>query len=161
MARPARRLLRALALVLLSGCGGGATATSSTACVTPAPPPPPSAVAAPVSAVASTGRVDPGGTVTVTVTVTGPAQVHIDDCGGPLRLTVVDPSDAHVFAAQSPPITDPAQCPAAALAAGQTLQAAVTWPVDVTLPGGVYTLILVLGDQPQISLAVAVGAVHC
>ena len=114
-----------------------------------------------MSATASSGRVDPGATVTATETVTGPAHVHFDDCSAPLRVIVVDPSDVHVYSGQAQPATDASLCPEATLAAGQTLQETVTWPVDPTLPGGVYTMILVLGDQPQLSLSVAVGSVGC
>lgn len=160
MASTLRRAAAAVVVLVLAACGGGAN-PSATACVTPAPPPAPSAVAAPVSAVASSGRVDPGATVSFTVTATGPAQIHFDDCTAPLRIIVADQADDHIFSGQSVPISDPARCPTAALGAGQSLTTTVSWPVDPTLPGGVYTAVLMLGDAPQLSLSVAVGAVRC
>lgn len=149
-----------LATLLLTACGGGAT-TTPTACATPAPPPPPSAAAAPVTAVGSTARVDPGGTVTFTVTASGPAQVHFGDCSAPLSLFVTDSGDQRVYAGQSVALSDPSRCPAATLAAGQTLSEQVDWPVDPSLPGGVYQAALVLGDAPQLTLSIAVGRVSC
>jgi len=112
--------------------------------------------AAPVTAGADRGQVVPGDTVTFTVTATGPARIHFTECNAALRLIIIDSSQLHVFSGSA--VSQQDTCPELILAAGQTQSVTAAWPVDSTLPGGVYTALLILGDAPQLTLAIAVGA---
>ena len=149
------RRLAALGL-LLTACGSVATATPTPHC-RPAPVlPPPHASAAPVAAAADRARVDPGGTVTITETVTGPASLRVD-CSQPLQLIVTDSTDLSVYSGYSAGAPD-AACGDLSLASGDGQTYQVGWPVDPSLPGGTYTATLVLGNAPQLTLSLAVGA---
>lgn len=160
MLRTPRATGAALAL-LLAACGSNSV-PSATPCRARSTLPAPALTTAPLTASADRGQVEPGGTVTFVVRVTGPAHIHLDDCAAPLKLLVIDASQLHVYSGAAAALGDPAACPELILAAGQSLSVSTSWPVDSTLPGGVYAALLILGDAPQVTLAIAVGvAPHC
>jgi hypothetical protein len=151
-----RPRLAAVAL-LLAACGGtAATATPTPPCRSAVPFPSPSAAAAPVSATADQAQVDPGATVTFTETITGPATVEVD-CSEPLQVLVTDSTALSVYSGYSAAAAAEA-CGTLTLAGGTSDVYQVTWPVDPSLPGGTYTATLILGDAPQLTLSLAVGA---
>ncbi len=147
--------LAAVAL-LLTACGAAASATPTPRCHPAVHFPSPSASAAPVSATADQAQVDPGATVTLTETITGPATVQVD-CSAPLQVLVTDSTALSVYSGYSAEAAADA-CGTLILAAGARQSYQVTWPVDPSLPGGTYTATLVLGDAPQLTLSLAVGA---
>jgi uncharacterized protein YcgI (DUF1989 family) len=147
--------LAALALCL-AACGTTmATATPTPACRTGLTLPAPVASAAPVSATADQGQVDPGGTVTFTETVTGPATLQVS-CSQPLQVVVTDGTALSVFSGYAASAAA-GECGTVTLSAGATASYQVAWPVDPSLPGGYYTATLALGDAPELSLSLAVG----
>ena len=147
--------LAALTL-LLTACGGVVAVATPTPPCRPAPSlAPPSAAAAPVSATADHAQVDPGGTVTFTEIAAGPSTVQVD-CSQPLQVVVTDGTGLSVYSGYSAAAPASA-CGAVTLTTGAEETYQVTWPVDLSLPGGTYTASLVLGDAPQLSLTLAVG----
>ena len=92
-----------------------------------------------------------------TEVATGPETLHLD-CSGPLSLIVADSNDVHVYSGTSAAVRQ-TQCGTLMLAAGQSATFTVTWPVDVTLPAGAYTVSLMLGDAPVLSVPLSVGAI--
>lgn len=144
----------ALLAAALSGCG----ASSAAAPCHPPPatdPPAPGVRAGVVSLAADRGRVDGGGTVEFTARVGGPARFRAD-CAGPLQVVVSDPADIHVFSA-APAAVRGVPCGRVALPRGRAAEYEVSWPVDPTLPPGLYDATLILGDQPPAILEVRVG----
>jgi hypothetical protein len=147
--------LAALAL-LLTACGGTlATATPTPPCRAAISLPSPAAAAAPVSATADQAQVDPGDTVTFTETVAGPATLEVD-CSEALQLIVTDSTALSVYSGSSA-ATAASSCGTVTVDPGGTLSYQVAWPVDPSLPGGIYTATLALGDAPELALSVAVG----
>ncbi len=143
--------------LLLTACGGAAaTATPTPRCRPALHFPSPSASAAPVSATADQAQVDPGAAVTFTETIAGPATVQVD-CSQPLQILVTDSTALSVYSGYSAEAAADA-CGTLTLAGGASQSYQVTWPVDPSLPGGTYTATLVLGDAPELTLSLAVGA---
>jgi hypothetical protein len=153
-------LRAALMSVVVAGCGSSPATSPAPTCVPASPAPSPRAAAPPAVATADRARVDPGGTVSFDVTVTGPASVTVD-CQQPLQVIVTDSTQLHIYTGQSPP-AQAGHCGPLTLTAGHAESYAVSWPVDESLPGGAYSVVLLLGDAPQLTLSVAVGTVpHC
>jgi hypothetical protein len=138
----------------LTACGSSSAAAP---CRPPAAtdPPAPGAQAGVVSLAADRGRVDGGGSVEFTARVIGPARFHAE-CTGPLQVVVGDSADIHVFSA-APPATRGVPCGVVRLPRGRAAEYAVSWPVDPTLPPGLYDATVILGDQPPAVLQVRVG----
>jgi hypothetical protein len=152
MVRPRLALLG----LLVAACGGGtALATATPSCRPAISFPTPAASVPPVSATADQGRVDPGGTVTFTETVTGPATLDVD-CLQPVQLIVTDSAGLSVYGGASSGAGGDA-CGTLVLADGAGESYQVAWPVDPSLPGGMYTATLALGDAPELTLSLLVG----
>jgi hypothetical protein len=152
---PRRRALYAAlstASTLLVACGETATTAQ---CRTPAPATPASAVSGPLTAHTDRGVLQSGGTVHVVVDVVGPASFNAP-CDAPVSAVVVDATDLHV-AAVSAPAPKGTPCGAVSLPAGDKAHYELAWTADITLPSGGYRLVVTLGDQPPVTLPVALG----
>jgi len=132
-------------------------ATQTPPCRTPSAVPAPQVAMPPVSAAADQGRVDPGAQVNFTETVTGPTILQVD-CQQPLQLVVTDATGLSVYSGAEAPVAA-GLCGRLSVAAGAAEAYQVSWPVDPSLPGGTYQATLMLGDAPELTLAVAVGAI--
>jgi hypothetical protein len=120
----------------------------------------PTASPAQVTAGALTARADAGmlaagSTLKVSLDAAGPVSYQAP-CTQPVQLIVVDSADLHVAAA-GPPAPKGTACGAVALAAGQSAHYEVAWSTDATLPPGPYRVVVTLGDQAPLSLAVQLG----
>ena len=151
--RSSRPLLAVLAggVLGLSACGS----VQSARCRPQPSPTPPSTTAGQLTATADRAVVPSGGTVAASVEAAGPL-AYTAPCDAPLSLIVIDSTDIHVDA-EAPPAPKGTPCGAVKLAAGEKALYQVLWNTDSTLPSGRYRLVLGLGDQPQIVLAVRLG----
>jgi hypothetical protein len=137
---------------LLVACGETPTTAQ---CRTPAPATPASVSSGPLSAHTDRGVLQSGGTVHVSVDAVGPV-TFTAPCDAPISAVVVDATDLHVGAVSAPaPKGTP--CGAVNLAAGDKAHYELAWTADITLPQGTYRLVVSLGDQPPLSLPVALG----
>ncbi|HEY6378977.1 MAG TPA: hypothetical protein VI316_07335 [Candidatus Dormibacteraeota bacterium] len=141
----------------VTACGGQA-ATIATACtpaVTAATGPATTVTAGSVSVTMDRGVVNAGDTVTLLAHVTGPVRLTTD-CTAPVQLVVVDSADVHV-AAEAPPGVHGMPCGDLNLASGNSLDYEMTWTPDPTLPSGLYTVELTVGDLPGVDVHVELG----
>lgn len=150
-----------LALLALSAgvtaCGGqaAAIATACTAAATAPVMPATTVTAGSVSVTTDRGVVNAGESVTLLAHVTGPVRLSTD-CAAPVELVVIDGADVHV-AAESPPGVHGMPCGDVDLAAGESLDYEMTWTPDPTLPSGLYTVEVTVGDLPGVDVHVELG----
>ena len=148
-----RNLLVALLIVAaLAGCGPAAATTPS--CAPLATATPVAAHAGAVQVTAAPGSAAPGQVIQIEVSVVGPASL-VTDCTQPLDVAVTDTSGVSVDAGITIG-TLPARCGPLTLGAGESLGYEATWLPDPTLPSGVYTVNVTVGDQPPLQLPVRI-----
>jgi hypothetical protein len=143
-----------LAALASAGCGsaGGAAATQCAH----TPPPVPRIARGPVTVTADQAVVPAGGNVSFTVVVRGPDSFSAQ-CPAPVQLLVEDDTSLRVYAGSA--ATGPAApCGTVVLAPGNRAVYTAVWPVDPSLPGGIYVAHIVLGDQPDYVVRIQVGA---
>jgi len=145
---------------VLIGAAVGVTACGSAAPARlPCPPPVRSgahAAVGPISVTTDRSRLHGGTAVTFTVLVTGPAAYQAA-CDGPLQLLVADTSDQHVYSGKSAPAMV-GGCGDVTLAEGQRQVYNVSWQPEPTLPAGTYEAVLLMGDQPGLTVPLVVEA---
>ncbi len=139
----------------LTACGSAAAPTVHCSIPMRSDPPTPSALAGVVGFAADRGWLEGAGAIAFTATVHGPARFRAD-CAGPLQVVVSDSADIHVFSA-APPAVRGVPCGVVSLPRGRSAEYELSWPVDSSLPSGLYEATLVLGDQPATTLQVRLG----
>ncbi len=143
-------------IACIAACGSAA-AVVATPCAPQASLAAPAAASDHERATASAASVAPGGTVTLTVTVKGDASFQAD-CAAPLQMSISDATGVTVDGPTPAPERG-SRCGTVHVAAAASETYSVQWTPDASLPSGIYSVTLILGDLAPLQLAIPVRTV--